>query len=97
MQPTILRALTKPQRSYANATATRFGKTRKNSFLHRLPLGAVGSHPTVFVRTASGIVDAREASDLIAKLSGKASWRKLYVRRGRAPVTEARALAASFG
>jgi HD superfamily phosphohydrolase len=60
--------------------------------MHRLPLGIVGSQPTVFVRTAAGIVDAREASDLIAKLSGKASWRKLYLRRGQASIEEARKL-----
>jgi len=60
--------------------------------MHRLPLAVVGSKPTVFVRTAAGIVDAREASDLIAKLSGKASWRKLYLRRGIVPIEEARKL-----
>lgn len=68
----------------------------QEQLLHRLPLGAIGSKPTVFVRTAAGIVDAREASDLIAKLSGKASWRKLYVRRGRALIAEARALVAEM-
>ena len=39
------------------------------------------------------LVDAREVSDLIAKLSGKAYWRKLFVRRDRADVREARASA----
>jgi HD superfamily phosphohydrolase len=58
--------------------------------MHRLPLGVDSDKPTVFVRTSSGIVDAREASDLIAKLSGKAAWRKLYLRRGNGSVAEAR-------
>jgi hypothetical protein len=38
------------------------------------------------------LVDAREVSDLINKLSGKAYWRKLFVRRDRADVREARAM-----
>jgi hypothetical protein len=38
----------------------------------------------------SRIVDAREASDLIAKLSGKAYWRKLFVRTDVTSVEEAR-------
>jgi uncharacterized protein len=48
--------------------------------LHRLPFG-IGEEATVWVDGPSGPVDAREASDLIAKLSGKAYWRKLFVRR----------------
>jgi hypothetical protein len=45
----------------------------------------------VWVGTTSGaVIDAREASDLIAKLSGKAYWRKLFVERRRVDVDEAR-------
>ena len=51
---------------------------------------------TVWVGTPSGLVDAREVSDLINKLSGKAYWRKLFVRRDRADVREARALCAEI-
>ncbi|MFY9719597.1 MAG: HD domain-containing protein [Candidatus Cybelea sp.] len=47
---------------------------------HRLPLG-IGEAHTVLVDGPNGPVDAREASDVIAKLSGKAYWRKLFVRR----------------
>ena len=41
-------------------------------------------------------VDAREVSDLIAKLSGKAYWRKLFVRRPAVDVREARRICASI-
>ncbi len=58
--------------------------------MHRLPLGGDERAPTVRVRVRAGIVDAREASDLIAKLSGKAYWRKLFVRREGESVAEAR-------
>ncbi|GAC1309601.1 MAG: hypothetical protein NVS2B3_01250 [Vulcanimicrobiaceae bacterium] len=61
--------------------------------MHRMPLGG---RSTVLVRTHSGIVDAREASDLIARFTGKAYWRKLYVERGRADAAEARALCRSL-
>jgi uncharacterized protein len=64
----------------------------QSQVMHRLPLSAGESRQTVWVGTASGLVDAREASDLIAKLSGKAFWRKLFVRRDRADVREARRL-----
>ncbi|HEY6485464.1 MAG TPA: HD domain-containing protein [Candidatus Cybelea sp.] len=47
---------------------------------HRLPLG-IGQAFTVLVDGPGGAVDARQASDVIAKLSGKAYWRKLFVRR----------------
>jgi len=63
----------------------------QEQLLHRLPLG-IDAAPTVFVGTLGGIIDAREASHLIAKLSGKAFWRKLYVRKRDANVAEARAL-----
>ena len=64
----------------------------QEQLLHRLPLGVEDDAPTVFVGTRSGVVDAREASDLIAKLSGKAYWRKLFVRRSGNSVEEAREL-----
>jgi uncharacterized protein len=64
----------------------------QEQLLHRLPLAVDGSTPTVFVQTSGGIVDAREASDVIAKLSGKAYWRKLFVRKSEVPLAEARAL-----
>ena len=60
--------------------------------LHRLPLGASEHHRTVLVQTSSGVIDAREASDLIAKLSGKAYWRKLFVVRANVDLAEARSL-----
>jgi HD superfamily phosphohydrolase len=62
--------------------------------LHRLPFG-IGRQSTVWVDRPSGAVDAREASDLIAKLSGKAYWRKLFIRRtSAAAVREARKICA---
>ena len=67
----------------------------QSQVMHRLPLGAEKG-ATVWVGTASGLIDARDASDLIAKLSGKAYWRKLFVRRDRADVREARAICAGI-
>jgi uncharacterized protein len=67
----------------------------QSQVLHRLPLG-VGDERTVWVATPAGPVDAREASDLIAKLSGKAFWRKLFVRRNAVDVAEARRLCAEI-
>jgi uncharacterized protein len=68
----------------------------QSQLLHRLPLGT--GHPaTVLVDGPGGAVDAREVSDVIAKLSGKAYWRKLFVRRsaGREDVVrEARRICA---
>lgn len=64
--------------------------------LHRLPLGTAGATPTVRVRLMGRDVDARAASDLIAKLSGKAYWRKLFVRTDVASVDEARAICAEL-
>ncbi|MGZ3507370.1 MAG: HD domain-containing protein [Vulcanimicrobiaceae bacterium] len=77
------------------ALRDRFGNAvwadSQSQVLHRLPLQATEDHRTVWVSTSSGsIVDAREASDLIAKLSGKAYWRKLFVERSRADAGEAR-------
>lgn len=64
----------------------------QSQVMHRLPLVAAKGAHTVWVGTPSGLVDAREVSDLINKLSGKAYWRKLFVRRDRADVREARAM-----
>jgi hypothetical protein len=64
--------------------------------LHRLPLGTAGATPGVRVRLMGRDVDARAASDLIAKLSGKAYWRKLFVRTDVASVDEARAICADI-
>jgi HD superfamily phosphohydrolase len=63
----------------------------QSQLIHRLPLQVDADSRTVWVGTASGaIVDARETSDLIAKISGKAYWRKLFVERSRVDVDEAR-------
>jgi HD superfamily phosphohydrolase len=78
------------------ALRERFGQANvwadsQAQLLHRLPFG-IGQNRTVWVDRPSGAVDAREASDLIAKLSGKAYWRKLFIRRTSASdVREARA------
>jgi uncharacterized protein len=68
----------------------------QSQVMHRLPLVAQPGRHTVWVGTASGLVDAREASDLIKKLSGTAHWRKLFVRRDQADVREARRLCAEI-
>jgi HD superfamily phosphohydrolase len=69
----------------------------QEQLLHRLPLGGDENAPTVRVRVTGGrIVDARSASDLIGKLSGKAYWRKLFVRKDRVPIEEARRLCAGI-
>jgi len=67
----------------------------QSQVLHRLPLG-IGDERTVWVATPAGPIDAREASDLIAKLSGKAFWRKLFVRRAGVDVDEARHICAEI-
>ncbi len=54
----------------------------QSQLLHRLPLVAGDGKPTVWVQSTEGVIDAREASDLIAKVTGTAYWRKLFVRRG---------------
>jgi HD superfamily phosphohydrolase len=64
----------------------------QEQLIHRLPLGVGDETPTVLVGTRNGLVDARAASDLIAKLSGKAYWRKLFVKRTEADLSEARRL-----
>ncbi len=76
------------------ALADRFGERNvwadeQTQVLHRLPLGVDRSH-TVWVGNGNQLVDAREVSDLIAKLTGKAYWRKLFVRRDAVDVLEAR-------
>jgi hypothetical protein len=68
----------------------------QEQLLHRLPLGTAGNAPTVRVRLTGRIVDARVASDLIGKLSGKAYWRKLFVRAAAAEVDAARAVCAEI-
>jgi HD superfamily phosphohydrolase len=68
----------------------------QEQLLHRLPLGSADAMPTVRVRLTGRVVDARVASDLIAKLSGKAYWRKLFVRTDVASVDEARAICAEI-
>jgi hypothetical protein len=78
------------------ALRERFGDAvwsdEQSQLLHRLPLQADGRR-TVWVSTSAGsVVDAREASDLIAKLSGKSYWRKLFVERSKVDVAEARRL-----
>ena len=79
------------------ALVERYGATNvwadaQEQVLHRLPLVAEDQRRTVLVQTAAGLVDARRASDLIAKLSGKAYWRKLFVTRANVNITDARAL-----
>jgi HD superfamily phosphohydrolase len=67
----------------------------QEQLLHRLPLGTAAA-PTVRVRLTGRVVDAREASDLIAKMSGKAYWRKLFVRGDTAAVEAARGICAEI-
>jgi HD superfamily phosphohydrolase len=80
-----------------SALRERFGDANvwadeQSQVMHRLPLGVDDGSKTVLVSTGSGLIDARRASDLIAKLTGKAYWRKLFVRRSKAGVLEARRL-----
>ncbi len=82
------------------ALRDRFGADRiwsdeQSQLLHRLPFGA-GEEQTVWVEGPAGVVDAREASDLIGKLSGKAYWRKLFVRRAGVDVAQARRICAEI-
>jgi HD superfamily phosphohydrolase len=62
----------------------------QEQLMHRLPLVLDGHVPSVFVRTRFETIDAREASDLIERITGTAYWRKLFVERARADVEEAR-------
>jgi hypothetical protein len=50
----------------------------------------------VWVGNGTALADAREVSDLIAKLTGKAYWRKLFVRRDGVDVREARHICAEI-
>ena len=68
----------------------------QEQLIHRLPLGTGGGAPTVRVRLTGRVVDARTASDLIARLSGKSYWRKLFVRSDLVPIDEARAICADI-
>jgi len=68
----------------------------QEQLLHRLPLLGDEGQPTVRVQLAGRTVDARHASDLIAKLSGKAYWRKLFVRKDAVPLEEARRICAEI-
>jgi HD superfamily phosphohydrolase len=82
------------------ALTERYGSSvwadNQEQLMHRLPLGQAGDRPTVLVRTYAGLVDARAASDIIARISGNAYWRKLYVRRSHVDVTAARELCATI-
>jgi HD superfamily phosphohydrolase len=64
----------------------------QEQLLHRLPLVLDGRVPTVLVGTQWGVIDAREASDVIARMTGKMYWRKLFVEKSRVNVSEARQL-----
>ena len=80
-----------------SALSERFGAENiwadeQSQVMHRLPLAANDDRHTVWVGGGAGLVDARRASDLIAKLSGKAYWRKLFVKRDKADVVVARRL-----
>jgi HD superfamily phosphohydrolase len=77
------------------ALQERYGAARvwaddQSQVMHRLPLSPDEHRRTVWVGTRAGLVDAREVSDLIAKLSGTAYWRKLFVRRDSVDAREAR-------
>jgi HD superfamily phosphohydrolase len=68
----------------------------QEQLLHRLPLGGDEKKPTVRVRLGDRLVDARRASDLIDRLSGKAYWRKLFVRKDRVPLDDARRICSTI-
>ncbi len=68
----------------------------QEQLLHRLPLGGDENKRTVRVRLGDRLVDARRASDLIDRLSGKAYWRKLFVRKDAVPIEEARRICAAI-
>jgi HD superfamily phosphohydrolase len=64
----------------------------QEQLMHRLPLAREGDTPTVPVQTRTGTLDATQASDLIARLTGPARWRKLFLRRRGDDLEEARTL-----
>jgi HD superfamily phosphohydrolase len=76
------------------ALRERFGNAvwadEQQQLMHRLPLLREGDAATVPVQTYAGLLDATQASDVIAKLSGPAHWRKVFVRRDAADLDEAR-------
>jgi hypothetical protein len=67
----------------------------QEQLMHRVPLVLGENTPTVLVGTRSGVIGARDASDLIARITGKVSWRKLFVEKNRVDVAEARRIAAA--
>ncbi|MHB8462363.1 MAG: HD domain-containing protein [Vulcanimicrobiaceae bacterium] len=67
----------------------------QSQVLHRLPMSA-DHGPTVWVKTRNQILDARAVSDLIAKLTGKAYWRKLFVTTAHVDVAQAREVCATI-
>ena len=84
-----------------HALRERFGSEaiwadEQSQVMHRLPLEAGTERGAVLVGTPAGPIDARVASDLIAKLTGRAYWRKLFVRRDRADVGAARSICAQI-
>jgi HD superfamily phosphohydrolase len=87
------------ERCYA-ALRERYGDAvwadAQEQLMHRLPLSPGANGSTVLVRTHAGLVDAREASDLISRVTGNVYWRKLYVERAQVDVGEARALCRSL-
>jgi hypothetical protein len=86
-----LKAFERCEKALRKAYGDAVWADEQSQLLHRLPLQADPKSPTIWVSNSSGaVVDAREASDLIAKLSGKAYWRKLFVERARVDVAEAR-------
>ena len=88
-----LRAFERCEKALRKAYGDAVWSDEQSQLLHRLPLQADPKTPTIWVSTSSGaLVDAREASDLIAKLSGKAYWRKLFVERAKVDIAEARRL-----
>ena len=96
-----LRAFTECDRALRARWGGAVWSDSQEELLHRLPLGipsgaSDGAQPTVWVGSARGTIDAREASDLIAKLSGKAYWRKIFVHRDAVDIEEARALCSSI-
>ena len=78
-----------------DALVARYGDAvwadEQQQLFHRLPLDA-SSGRSVPVGTRAGVVDAATASDVIARIAGRAYWRKLFVRKDGAPVAEARRL-----
>ena len=67
----------------------------QSQVLHRMPMTAERG-PTVWVKTRTQTLDARAVSDLIAKLTGKAFWRKLFVTTAHVDVAEARELCSTI-